>query len=114
MEDIVAWPRQILICDVVPDHKALRIGTLNGILRAVSAHKKTDAPGSCRFASVTDTMGKKLASSNALLDEANRETDELDGDADAEFIKQRIARMRRFQLRVQEVWNSPMVKLLLK
>ena len=25
---------------VVPNHKALRIGTLNGILRAVSEHKK--------------------------------------------------------------------------
>lgn len=27
---------------VVPDHRALRVGTLNGILRAVAAHKGVD------------------------------------------------------------------------
>jgi DNA-binding transcriptional regulator GbsR (MarR family) len=63
---------------------------------------------------VTDTVGKKLASSNALLDEAERETAELDGDPDADFIRRRIDRMRRFQRRAQDAWNSPVVKLLLK
>ena len=60
-----------------------------------------------------DTVGKRLAQSNGLL--INGLGDELPtGGGDAEFIRERIENLRRFQTRAKKLWANPLVRKLLK
>jgi DNA-binding transcriptional regulator GbsR (MarR family) len=61
---------------------------------------------------VIDSVGKRLAQSTALLEEIDADLE--GGNGDDEFIKDRIAAIRRFQDKAQKVWNSPVVRMLLK
>ena len=64
---------------------------------------------------VLATVGTKLAAYGSLLDEAETAfEDPEDGDGEAAFIKDRIQNLRDFQQKAQSLWNSPIVKLLLK
>lgn len=62
-----------------------------------------------------DTVGKKLMASTSLLDGLKAA---VNGDglpaADRDFVEQRIQNMRRFHAKAQKVWNSAIVRMLLK
>ena len=64
---------------------------------------------------VSETVGKKLAAYATLLDELESQIpDEKNGNGDRAFVRQRLQSLRTFQQKAQQVWNSPLVKLLLK
>ena len=66
---------------------------------------------------LVDTAGKKLATSNSLLDSMKADLNgmsEIDDEGEREFIEQRIQNLRHFQSKAQKVWNSPIVRMLLK
>jgi len=64
---------------------------------------------------VLDSVGKKMVSYTALLDEIEGELSDLENsDGEGQFIKQRIEHLRSFQRKAQQAWNSPIVRLLLK
>jgi DNA-binding transcriptional regulator GbsR (MarR family) len=62
-----------------------------------------------------DTIGKKMASSNELLRDIRAE---LNGngsmDGQAEFLRDRIEHLHRFNARAQRMWNNPVVQRLLR
>ena len=62
-----------------------------------------------------DSVGKKLASYSAMLDEADAELANQTSDREEQaFIKDRIAHLRKFQSHALSVWNSPVMKMLMK
>jgi len=62
-----------------------------------------------------DTIGKRLSSSTALLDEIEHNgTNPVLADENADFIRQRIEHVRRFHARAQKIWNNPVMKRLLR
>ena len=64
---------------------------------------------------VFDTMGKKLTSYAAMLDEIETELTALPGgNGERDFLRDRIGNLRRFQKRAQGVWDSPVLRLLMK
>ena len=64
---------------------------------------------------VLDTVGKKMMSYSSLLDDV--ETDLVDlngGNGDVDFLRERIDHLRVFQKRTEKLWNSPVLKMLMK
>ena len=62
---------------------------------------------------VLDTAGKKILSYAAMLDDMESQLPAAGG-GDGEFIRGRIRHLRAFQKKAQQVWKSPLVKMLLK
>jgi DNA-binding transcriptional regulator GbsR (MarR family) len=66
---------------------------------------------------LVDTIGKKLAASNTLLDSLKAD---LNGwaaeteDHERDFIETRIQNLRSFQQKAQKAWTSPIVRMMLK
>ena len=64
---------------------------------------------------VIDTIGKKLGAYSTMLDEVEGEINSLQGgNGERDFLKNRIQHLRKFQKRAQGVWNSPLLKMLMK
>ena len=64
---------------------------------------------------VADTIGKKLGAYATMLDEIEAELNDLeDGNGERDFLKDRIQHLRKFQTRAQGVWNSPLLRMLMK
>jgi DNA-binding transcriptional regulator GbsR (MarR family) len=63
---------------------------------------------------VLDAVGKRIASSAALLSEAETRLAGATGNGDEAFIRARLAHVRRFQKRVQAMWDSRMLRRLLR
>lgn len=64
---------------------------------------------------VADTIGKKLGAYSAMLDEIEGELNAAqNGDGQRDFLRERIQHLRKFQKRAQGVWNSPLLKMLMK
>lgn len=71
---------------------------------------------------VADTIGKKLGTYSTMLDEVEAELNTkaakdakvAEGDGESEFLKARIEHLRKFQKRAEGVWNSPVLKMLMK
>lgn len=64
---------------------------------------------------VADTIGKKLGAYSTMLDEIETELDAIQtGNDQRDFLKDRIHHLRKFQTRAQGVWNSPLLKMLMK
>jgi len=64
-----------------------------------------------------DTVGKKLSTSTSLLDELKLEfngASDPSQDGDRKFIEDRIQHLRSFHEKAEKVWNSPIVRMLLK
>lgn len=59
-----------------------------------------------------DTAARRLTQYSAMLGEMEREIEEL-GDGEKEFLKERVAHLRKFQARAQKLWENPLVKKLL-
>ena len=62
---------------------------------------------------VSDTIGRRLAASNGLLDVDVGDLSSLPDD-DVDFVRGRIANLERFQLRARKVWSNPVVRRLLQ
>ena len=66
---------------------------------------------------LADTVGKRLGGATSLLNSLEEEVDglgDLGDDGNREFIEKRIDNLRTFHGKTQKVWNSPIVKMLLK
>jgi DNA-binding transcriptional regulator GbsR (MarR family) len=63
---------------------------------------------------VLDTVGKRIVSSAALLQQAEAELAGAQGDGEAAFIRDRIEHIRGFQQRAQAIWESPILRRLLR
>jgi DNA-binding transcriptional regulator GbsR (MarR family) len=64
---------------------------------------------------VLDTVGKRLSSYTNLLQEIETDLANLKAESgDGGFIEDRIQRLRAFQAKAEDVWNNPVVKMLLK
>jgi DNA-binding transcriptional regulator GbsR (MarR family) len=63
---------------------------------------------------VVETIGKRLSSYTNLLQEVEADLAALPAtDEHDTFIKDRIHHLRSFQTKAQDVWNSPIVKMLM-
>jgi len=67
---------------------------------------------------VMDTVGKKLSAYSALLGEMENElsarTESGEEGREREFLKERMAKLRKFQKRAQGIFKNPLVKALLR
>lgn len=63
---------------------------------------------------VIDTVGQRLESYASMLDQVQSELAGIEGDGEAEFVRERVDRLRAFQEKAQKAWNSPMMKILLR
>ena len=65
---------------------------------------------------VLETVGKKMASCAALLDEATCELAAVDGrdDDEAVFIRERLEHFRRFQKKAGDILSTPVIQALMK
>ncbi len=76
---------------------------------------------------MTDLMGKRLMGLAASLDAAEAELNAADQTTDHrhqttttdlntnhKFLKERVARLKEFQEKVNKTWNNPIVKMMLK
>jgi len=63
---------------------------------------------------LVDTIGKKMAASTSLIGTLEAEVAALpDGDGERAFILDRIEHVKQFNAKVGNLWNSPVVRLLL-
>jgi DNA-binding transcriptional regulator GbsR (MarR family) len=64
---------------------------------------------------LVDLVGRRLSSWNVLLAESEAETTSANGhDPDAEFVRQRVSNLCAFQNKLQNAWNNPVIRMLLK
>lgn len=64
---------------------------------------------------ITDLMGKRLQTSSVLVNEMEQRLKPLAGaDGDDEFLRERIGKIRNFQKKAQGMWDSVLVRTLLK
>ena len=64
---------------------------------------------------IQDTVGTKMNGYASLLDEVEDSLKKLRAaDGDVGFLRDRIRHLRRFQKRTEGIWNSPLLKRLLK
>jgi DNA-binding transcriptional regulator GbsR (MarR family) len=61
-----------------------------------------------------DMVGKRLDGLNRMLDSADEQLADASGNGELDFARDRIKRLRAFQSKAAKVWNSPVVKMLLK
>lgn len=61
---------------------------------------------------IIDTAARRLTQYSAMLGEMEAEIDALDN-GEKEFLKGRVAHLRRFETRAQKLWSNPLVKKLL-
>jgi DNA-binding transcriptional regulator GbsR (MarR family) len=65
---------------------------------------------------LTDTVAQRMSAYTSLIDEADEELSDpaVSGDGEGEFLKDRVARLRRFQDRARAAWENPLVQRLLR
>ena len=64
---------------------------------------------------IIDTIGKKLNSSNGLVEDMERGLSDFEGaDEEREFVKERIKHIQQFQKKAQKIWNNPLLSRLLR
>jgi len=64
---------------------------------------------------VLDTVGKKMSSYGALLEQVESDLARIQGgDGEGEFIRDRVATLRAFQKKTQDLWSNPIIRKLLK
>ena len=61
---------------------------------------------------LVDTVARRLTQYSSMLGEMEKEIEELDN-GEKEFLKGRVAHLRRFQSHAQLLWENPLVKRLL-
>lgn len=63
---------------------------------------------------VLDTVGKRIAAYTSFLSEAEAElADQSSLNGEQEFLRERVADLRRFHGRLEALWSAPLVKRLL-
>lgn len=66
---------------------------------------------------LADTVGKRLGGATSVLDTLEADVEEMTNQGEhgnREFIEKRIDNLRSFHGKAHKVWNSPIVKMLLK
>ena len=67
---------------------------------------------------LSDIMGKRLAALGQSLELADADLNPGDTPSDAganhQFLRDRVNRLKTFQMKVEKTWNNPIVKLVLK
>lgn len=64
---------------------------------------------------VVDIIGKRMSSYTELLQDVAPDIEQLKrGDGDEASLAEKVAHLKSFQAKAQEVWRSPILKLLLK
>ena len=61
-----------------------------------------------------DMVGKRLDGFSRMLEAADAELAEGKGNENLEFARERVKRLRAFQSKASKVWNSPVVRMLLR
>jgi DNA-binding transcriptional regulator GbsR (MarR family) len=61
---------------------------------------------------IVDTTARRFSQSSALLTEIEADIEALDN-GEKEFLRERVQHLRRFQTRIQKVWDNPLLKRLL-
>jgi DNA-binding transcriptional regulator GbsR (MarR family) len=64
-----------------------------------------------------DLIGRHMESADRLLDESDAQLGNgkaAAADKDLQFFRQRVARLRTFRKRAQGLWESPLIRLLMK
>ncbi len=65
-----------------------------------------------------DLVGQQMESADRLIEQAdtllNSKRKGGSNDADSEFFRQRLARLRSFRRKAQGLWESPVIRLLMK
>jgi len=61
-----------------------------------------------------DAVGQRLTGFAAVLDDAEKRLAGMGGNGDLAFVRKRVGRLRAFQTKVSKVWNSPVVKMLVR
>jgi DNA-binding transcriptional regulator GbsR (MarR family) len=80
-------------------------------------YRACDGLGAIVKNAVFDLAGKRMADAAALLDEVERKLVQGDFDGDAEaasFLRRRVENVRAFHRKAQGVWESVIVKILLR
>ncbi len=76
-------------------------------------YEASDAFGRIVRNAARDIVGRSLDSVNELLEETGLPAADPDDD-DIRFVQERIEKLRAFRDRTQGLWNSPIVKMLMK
>jgi DNA-binding transcriptional regulator GbsR (MarR family) len=68
---------------------------------------------------LADALGKRIESLSRLLDEAEQTLNgksrpKVNGNGEDAFVRQRVQRLRAFQKKANDLWNNPIVRMLLK
>lgn len=81
-------------------------------------YETTESFGRIIRKALLDTIGRRMESSDALLENAERTLKQTANgrkpDDDAAFVEGRIKRLRLFRTRVQRLWDSSLLSFLLK
>jgi len=63
---------------------------------------------------IADLAAKRFTDREELYGEVSSKLDGMDSDPDAEFLRERIEHLRKFEKKVQRVWSNPILQALLK
>ena len=62
---------------------------------------------------VSETVGKRILAYASMLDDIEEQLNQ-EANGDDEFVRNRVSHLRSFQSKVQGVWNSPVIRRLLR
>jgi len=78
-------------------------------------YESTEEFGRIIRKALLDLVGQKMESADALLDEAEQRLKRHgSGGRDATLLRQRVSKLRAFRQKAQGLWDSPIIRLLLK
>lgn len=78
-------------------------------------YETTDEFGKIIRKGLQDLIGQKMEAADQLLKDAETMLrDHADGNGEAAFLRQRMARLRGFRQKAQGLWESPLIRLLFK
>jgi DNA-binding transcriptional regulator GbsR (MarR family) len=65
---------------------------------------------------ILDTVGKKLDGYGSLLDDVERQlaSTPADGNGRGKFLRERVQQLKSFQRKTRRLWNTPLVKMMLR
>ena len=80
-------------------------------------YEATDAFGKIIRKALTDMIGQKIEQTDHLLDETENGIEDLEpngSDEEAQFVLDRIQKLRDFRNKAHGLWESPIVRMLFK
>jgi len=78
-------------------------------------YEASDWFGNILKKAVMDTVGKRLLSYQALLEQmGSTAANDSEGNGEGAFVRERIVRLQTFQTRAQRLWKNPLLQALLQ